>query len=747
MPDTAPGLFERLSRACLRRRAAVIGIVLVVSALSVLQLTRARLGTDFVKLFMDEGGPAESYRELQERFDRPLTIVVAWPTDDALSAESLATQSRFAAEVRALPWVHSVIVAPEVPTLAPGEVLEQTTWGARLAAEGPSEAFWEAEEVASLIPRDRKTVAALVLVGAESRGDMVAQISQPQDLKDAAGRAGVAEDFVHLVGPPVVTTALVNTTLEHIKLIYPLTVFVALMLVLVLFRRIWPAVFTIAVSSVATLWAVALSTLVEPELTPLHALGPVLIVVLCLADTIFLLNAYLAAAAHRVQREAIVYAVREVGPACALTSLSTFFGFASLLLIPTPAIRIAGIVTGTGVAFALALVVTLGPVLIDLSPEPDVRIERRRRTWSARFAQACRRLAAARPRLMVAIGAVLFVGAAALLPSLEAETNWADRFDDDHPFSRSAHFIEERLGGGTMIDVIVDTPAPTSAANVRGLAALHASLAARDDVAQVVSIYTPLLRLHRALTDAPPGWDQAQVDQYLGLFELLGQEVPAALVASDALRVTVRVRALGLRETAQVSREIEWLAEAALGTDATASGLWVMLGRWLDNLYAAQLRSLVWMTIVTVLLLSFAFRSLRTGLVCLLPNLLPALLFVGSLPLLDQVFDSDLILLVLVGLGLAVDDTIHFVSRVRDGVVHQGLSTDDALGAAFKSAGHAMVQTTVVLVVGLSPLYFSDYQVARMFFTELSKIALGALFADLLLVPAMIKLGWMRFDR
>jgi len=243
-------------------------------------------------------------------------------------------------------------------------------------------------------------------------------------------------------------------------------------------------------------------------------------------------------------------------------------------------------------------------------------------------------------------------------------------------------------------------------------------------------------------------WSDELVGQYTGLLELSDVDIKRGFVTPDArwLRFTAQIAPAGLRAQSRLSADIEARVRARF-PDATVevTGLGPLLGAWISNVYEGQQHGVWLMIACTVLLMSIGLRSLRVGLLSLLPNVLPILLFFASLALPGEHFDSDYLIIVIVGLGLVVDDTIHFLARYRLALREEDGDVARALDVTFDAAGAAMIQTSLILTIGLAPLWFSDYASARMFFTQLGKVIAAALVADLLLLPALIQLGWIRY--
>ena len=130
----------------------------------------------------------------------------------------------------------------------------------------------------------------------------------------------------------------------------------------------------------------------------------------------------------------------------------------------------------------------------------------------------------------------------------------------------------------------------------------------------------------------------------------------------------------------------------------------------------------------------------------MIPNALPLIMLAGYVALAWDAMDSDTMMIGMLAIGIGVDDTIHFLMRFR----LESMKTDDrtvALRRTFDYAGRAILMTTVILALGFLPLGLSGYLTTRMFGTLLPAVLVVALVADLLLLPALIQVGWIRFKQ
>jgi len=138
-------------------------------------------------------------------------------------------------------------------------------------------------------------------------------------------------------------------------------------------------------------------------------------------------------------------------------------------------------------------------------------------------------------------------------------------------------------------------------------------------------------------------------------------------------------------------------------------------------------------------------RSVRVGFWSMIPNVMPLLVLGGYVGFFWERVDSDTLALAVIALGIGVDDTVHFLMRLK---LERQRTADahKALRNTFHFSGRAIVITTVVLVAGFMPFAISDYLPLHIMGTLLPMCLVVALAADLLLVPALVKLGLMRYQ-
>ena len=430
-----------------------------------------------------------------------------------------------------------------------------------------------------------------------------------------------------------------------------------------------------------------------------------------------------------------------------------------MIFVPAPIFQQLGLLMGFSVAVALFMALTLVPVLLSYLPTPrpwrgskPSKVHGLLDTALARLAG----MAAARPGAVVALFALTAAAAAAGCLQLHFETQFSKRLAPGNPIRTGLAYFQTHFPGTASLDIYIDTGVGDGllAPGVfRRIADLEAAVEARPEVVQVVSVVDLVRKLYREMDTAaarrhPLPDDRRALAQLLLLFEMSGGRDLERLVDAQrrTLRLNIRLQDMGVIEMAAIGRQIVAEADRRLGPEVAteAFGLEYLLGEWVDDIVQGQRRGLLFALATIAAMMAVAMRSVRIGLVSMIPNALPLLVLLGYTGWFWPQVDTDTIGVLIVAIGIGVDDTIHFLMRLR---LESPRSKDpaQAVSRAFHYSGRAIIITSVILTLGFVPFAGADYFSVRIFGTLLPLAFMVALAADLLLVPAMVQLGWIRF--
>lgn len=445
---------------------------------------------------------------------------------------------------------------------------------------------------------------------------------------------------------------------------------------------------------------------------------------------------------HRAEglnaREAARRGIQEVGLACALTSLTTAIGFGSLSLAHHETVREFGYSCVVGVILTFVAVVTVIPLAC--------------RTWLGRSIHkgygkglvdrhlgrisVIIDLVLKRTKLISSLG----IGVTAVLImislTLRPDERRANMLPEGSEAALALNHMDQAMGGleHSRVQVTWNESVESDSPEVLiAISKVDDLLNQEDLIGHPISI--------RNILGALPG--EGEPEERMSMMDLLPPPLKRAFYTPEYRRaeVSFHVQDLGIAKYGPTFTRIEEGLKRIQGEHAdfhfqlTGSAVW----RW-RNLYqivvdlAASLGSAA---IIILIVLAFAFRSLRLGLISIVPNMFPLAVTGTFLVFTGQALEIVSVCAFTVCLGIAVDDTIHFLTRFRE----EQLNVDndvEAIRRAFTGVGTALIMTTVILVAGFSTVIFSDMRDQRVFAIMSGLTIASALFGDLVFLPALL---------
>jgi uncharacterized protein len=735
----------------------VLAAIAAITLFAAVILSRAVIASSLVKMFFADNPKYARYVELGERFESGEILFIAFddPTlwtaagmarlvaieevlerrSDVRTVDTIASAERVIADGEELRVERYVDLLSATPTAAESisriALSDRLIGGLLASADGQTAAV-----VIQLRPEAYDTAEKMPLIIEEMLGELTSR--------------GLSKDALHLAGLMPETAEATSVARDNFQRIFPICALVIVAIVWVLFGRLWPVTITLLVALVATIWTFAFGVLLDREVNLLMAAVPAVMIVVCTSDIIHLCSSYLLALQEgREKVEAIRVSAGEVGVACFFTSATTFVGFASMAFVPTTIFRQFGVVLGFGVAISLILAMVLVPIFFFLmrTPKPPPsRSDRAGRVIDWICARS-RDLSVQRPWAVTIGFAIFCVVAVVLLWDLRVETDFSKRLGPENRIRIDQQFIWSKFEGTNVLELYVSAPAAGEVLAPEFLAAVTKLQRAIEELPRVdraFSVVELLERVSRAFGSASAPNTRDEIAQSLLLFELSAGGGIERFVDSERsmMRIAVRLDDNGLVGTAETADRAIALAQDILphGAIVEASGLSYLFGDWLKFIVAGQKRGLIFSVLTTALMMIWCLRSIRVGLVSMIPNVIP-LVFLGAWCAMKwEAVDSDALIVAMIAIGIAVDDTIHFYSRLRVERA-RARSLEDAIARTFEMTGRPIVQTTVILCLGFAPFATSDYFSTENFGTLLPGTLIVALIADLLLTPALAKLG------
>lgn len=513
---------------------------------------------------------------------------------------------------------------------------------------------------------------------------------------------------------------------------------------LVLFRGLSAVIIVALAPALGVFWTMSWLQFTEIRDNTLTAvIVPILVSLVGLTDAVHLM---VQIRKRRSEGASPALAARmglsEVGLACALTSITTAIGFASLMLARHEVVQEFGIACVLGVSMTFLSVVSLIPLLCrsPLGGRLHVGIDKSVVDKQLGRIEPAIDFVLSRSRLIAVFAVVATLVLAAITLQLKPDERRWGVLPDGYMASETLRLIDRELGGLETASVMIQWDASVDGDGVilQVIGEVDKVLAAEPLLGHPVSI--------RDLLAALPG--EGPPLERLSLLELMPPSIKRAFYKPEQqlAEVQFRIQDLGIarydatfRRIEQHLRQIE-ARHPKFRIELDGGAVW----RW-RNIFqiVVDLATSLGVAIVIILLvLAIAYRSVRLGLISVVPNLFPLAVTGAGMYAVGMNLEITPVCCFTICLGIAVDDTIHFLTRYRE----ESKRTTDrqlAIRRAFTGVGAALIMTTIVLVAGFSTVLFSSSRDHRIFGWMGSATLIAALFADLFFLPALLD----RFDR
>ncbi len=793
---------EAWGRWVYRNRLLVLGLSLGIVATLGSFLPQMRVENSVTSFLRDDDSAALVYEEFQRQFGQDDRILIAVEPPNVFEPafleklrsfhRDLETQVPHLAEVTSL--VNARQTRGDGDTLVVGELLE--TWRAESGdpAELRRRVFANPLYVDQLISRSgRITTVTLepvvysALQSSDVRGRKQAVATVPGILEgfdepeDGAGvdslellsedekqqlvfaverivdRYAGPEFVIHVAGGPVLVAQMTRQMGGEALGIMVVATLVIALLLYGLFRRVSGVALPLIV--VAASLVGNLGTMVWLGIPFSVVLGMLPVFTMCVGicnSVHVLILVYRRLDVGDTRENAIAYAFAHSGLAITMTSLTTAAGMLSFVSAGLVPIQHLGITAPFGVLYAYLFSMTLLPALIGMLPIRNRVDGRDRATWIERLLVWTGDLATHRPLSVLGGGLAILIVSALGIANLRFAHDPISWFPEDDPIRIAVELIDREMRGSTTTEVTIDTGRenglhePAVLQRIEAAAAMARSIA-RDPiyVGQAISLVDIVKETHQALNANHPAYyaipdTRPLVAQELLLFENSGSDDLESITDSrfSTARLSLRLPMADAVLYRSFLTDLETHLARTLGDELrfTLTGLAVIQVRAFTALTESMARSYLIALLVITPLMILLIRNLRLSLISMVPNLAPVFVTLGVMGVLGISLDASTIMIGSMIIGLAVDDTIHFLHRFRREFEATG-NTREAVRATMVTTGSALFFTSLVLGTGFATMGLMGNLTNTIHFGYLSAFGIIVAFAaDALLTPALIAL-------
>lgn len=508
--------------------------------------------------------------------------------------------------------------------------------------------------------------------------------------------------------------------------------------------RSWRWVFFPLLScAVSVLLTCGLFGLLDIRTTVISANFIALQLILTLAVMIHLLGAYREIArddpALSQQQRVSGMLQQKISP-CFYATLTTSVGFGSLIFSGIQPVVDFGFMMLIAMLITMSVSLLLFPSLLSLL---KARPETADFAWLQQGLQQGASGVKRWPYLVILSIVLVFSGLATGISRLNVENSFINYFAKDTQVHQELAFIDQQFGGSTPLDIVITLDPQQAkpdlviaAAQLNQLHVAHAAVNAFEATGSVTSLIN-FTTLARQLNDDKP-LTEYELDT---IYEMLSSKVTNQLVGAyladspQQVRIATRIQDTtdDLNREQLMQQLHQDLQSVGLNsTDYKLTNLFVLYQDILSRLFDSQVTTLGLVYLALGLVLLGIFRSLKIAVIALIPNVLTTLGILGLIGWLNIPLDLMTITIAAIAMGIAVDDTIHFIHNYLQ---HPG---DNAISATFQHTGMAIVFTSVIIATGFAVFGFSDFLPSVYFGVLTAAAMLMALLTDLTILPALL---------
>lgn len=702
---------------------------------------RLSINPSVADLLPEQDSRQQAYTEAQRIFGRDSGLVLATrPAEGVFSTGHLAKTASITRKITALPGVHSVF---SLSTVNFPELDDPTT--AKPADIGNA-VLTNPLYRGTLVSDDGLSSALLVQFKTD---DSAAQKTLTQQIAALAQQTwSAADDTIWFTGPAAVQIALNETTTSTLTVIIPSISVLVLVFLALAFRHIRGVLLPLIVILTALVWTLATIALFDKPLNVITAITPPLIVTFGLAYVMHVMAEYNA---HRNTTLDIASQVRRtlihVSLPLLITGITTAAGFLSLMLNPLPAVRDFALSAAIGVGYTAILSITLLPALLRLFGCKNLPSS----PGDSLFTSAANRLATfvTKHRRAILLGGIAIILLGILGANyVQVSSTYITGFPANAKIRTDYEAINRHFGGANPLSIVINGQVNDTfvdPANLQAVEKFQSWLETQPQIGDVVSLID-YVKLLNQVAQSEPG--QRAPDEYhipdnrpliKQLLVFAGGETVERFTDSSfqQLKIHVRLYTDKSAEIAPLLNKInEQLRTLPAPMQGTITGQAVIMAGALDSISDGQIESLGIALIVVFLILSALFSSFRTGLIALIPTLIPISAYFGLLGLLQIPLSPTTSLIACIVLGIAVDDTLHYLTRFNTDARSSG-SEKRAVRSALNGVIRPITFTTFALCMGFLVLTSAGLQHLIHFGALGAFTIFVAWLADLFFTPAL----------
>jgi len=537
--------------------------------------------------------------------------------------------------------------------------------------------------------------------------------------------------------------------------LFPLMILIIIVLMVFLFKSPLITLALFFTMSLAVAATMGVAGYLGIELSPHSSIAPQVLLSVAIAMGVHLAMSFLRyMKTHNDKVLGVRNALKQNFIPLSFTSVTTSIGFFSMLLSDVPPLRHLGVMCGLGMVICFVSAIVFLPSLLMVLPlkikkvNDNINQDKHWTTLLARFVLKNR-------LVILLISFVIFSPLIYALTNLEINDHPVQLFSKKTTFRQDAEFIDEKLAGTTTIQFSLESGVSGGINDpeyLRSVEKFKEHLLDDPLVSQVTVLSDTIKRINKSMNNnndefykIPDSRDT--IAQYLLFYEMnlpFGLELNNEInIDKSAVRLIAIIKSSPSKDIlAFLGRTNSWLDSEITAFSTSGVSVLVMFSYMAERLAVNMFGTAGVAMFLIAVILMFALRNVKLGLLSLIPNLLPIAIVFGIWSIFGRTLDFASSLIFSMTLGVVVDDTVHFMNKFKQSIFEENMTVHDSIISTFRAVGPALLYSTIILSFGFLVFVTSYFHMNVILGLLTALTFMVALLLDLLLLPVILSFAW-----
>jgi len=538
-------------------------------------------------------------------------------------------------------------------------------------------------------------------------------------------------------------------TKQNQKILPLLVIPIISIFIFILFRSLSKVFVILLVIGMSLCWALGFYSVLGYTFNVVTGMLIPLVITLSIATSIHIMEYFSEVRRNYNKKEAFIHTLKYITIPCFITSITTAFGLLSLSISNIDAVKHFGIGSAAGIMFAFFISIVIVPLFLTLLPSSKNTKEARAREH---FLQGISQLNERSFKYILVMAVLGFIFFGWGVTKVKIETNQIEWFPKKENCYKSAMLVDRNLSGIGDMEILIkgEVDLLKEPDILKKMDNLSSEIEKLPRVKKIISLADYVKRINKALKEDSPDYYKIPDSKYLIAQELFlftlsddGREELDRIVTPDYSqgRISVKTESMPSQKSVILGNFLGRKAKdcfSETGASVTLTGTTYLYNLMDTYLLESQVKgfSLAFLLVIGVLFI--AFWSVKYGGLSIIANLLPIIFIIGIMGWSGVALNTGTVMIASVALGIAADDTIHFISRFRKELKLNKFSVKDALRETTVSVGNAIIFTSMINIAGFLILLISGFQPTREFGTLIALTLFFAIIGDIVVLPSII---------